>query len=443
MKIIRHEGKYPSGLLESLWPMHKALQAIDAAIVRGEKRAFFGRGEEWKRIRNFLQTDLLSPAAANGYLPGVIRAAELASKGAPACSANLNDYLHRCAFDMFTAVMFGELLEVADPNTPTDPVNLQFVTHATNFVATDAKSLFSPSDAIWNLVFQRQTEKITSMVESANVTFAVTRTKIQAFQAAMEAGTLRELQQQSYLAGAMKRFQEQVEASTSSKEDKPIDEELLVNICWAMLTASVDTTSGVMAWALVHAALNPDMQDKLRQELQANMTEGGSLSPDIFTKRANVPYLNAFLRESHRVTPSVTMSMTKEVNQDIEIHGVTIPANNKFGFDQYSLQMEPALLEGDPHAFNPERWFPGAVETRKGTPSEIIDHPFFKDPFSQGARKCPGSRVAMNEVFCFLSQLILDYDIRCPSYASYTEIPYTMEGVLTPVLPPLEFTPRK
>ena len=59
MKIIRQEGKYPSGLLESLWPMQKSLQAIDAALIRGEDKGFFGRGVDWKRIRNFLVSKAL------------------------------------------------------------------------------------------------------------------------------------------------------------------------------------------------------------------------------------------------------------------------------------------------------------------------------------------------------------------------------------------------
>ena len=45
----------------------------------------------------FFQNDLLSPAAAKGYIPGMIEAAQLASKGAPSIADNMNYFLNCCA----------------------------------------------------------------------------------------------------------------------------------------------------------------------------------------------------------------------------------------------------------------------------------------------------------------------------------------------------------
>ena len=104
--------------------------------------------------------------------------------------------------------------------------------------------------------------------------------------------------------------------------------------------------------------------------------------------------------------------------------------------------MDPAYVD-NPNEFKPERWLQDAVEGRKNTPQEIIDHPFFSDSFSQGARRCPGHRVASNELVILLSQWILDYKIRAPSqYKSYTDVPYTLTSVAVPLLPKLEFIPR-
>lgn len=69
-------------------------------------------------------------------------------------------------------------------------------------------------------------------------------------------------------------------------------------------------------------------------------------------------------------------------------------------------------MVSDPDQFKPDRWLPEAVEARKGTPAAMLDHPFFKGPFSEGARKCPGSRVAKSESLCLLvAQLILDWEM--------------------------------
>ena len=94
-----------------------------------------GRGEEWKRIRTFFQTDLLHPDSARGYVPGIVHAAELASKGAQAAALlqssgkeerALNAYLNRCSFDMFSSAMLGIYTETTDTTTATDPENIRF-----------------------------------------------------------------------------------------------------------------------------------------------------------------------------------------------------------------------------------------------------------------------------------------------------------------------------
>lgn len=438
MKVVRHEGVYPSGLIETLWPMKAGV-----ARVGGDHTAvlpFFGRGTEWKKIRTFLQTDLLSPQSAATYMPGVIKAAQVASKGAPAFADDFNTFLNRCAFDMFSTVMFGELIQSAsDPKTSTaSQENLDFVEAAVNFLSLDAKLLLDPKEAIANQTFGIQTQTFKTLVEAARVSKQICNDKIRAFEEKYEAGNLNELEQNSYLASALKRFNEQ-----ALDGDDTISKEELSAILWMLLTASVDTTSGVLSWALVHIALNPDLQEMIHQELTSNISDkDGALTPDVVNKRAKAPYLYAMLRESHRVTPALTLSINKVVSEEIEIHGQKIPANQKFLFNNYAIQMDPNYVN-EPEKFQPERWFAEEVEKRKGTPQELIDHPFFKDPFSQGARKCPGSRVASNEILCFLAQLVLDYKISIPGYDSYEDIPYDLMGTSTALFPKLEFVSRE
>lgn len=94
----------------------------------------------------------------------------------------------------------------------------------------------------------------------------------------------------------------------------------------------------------------------------------------------------------------------------------------------------------DVDEFIPERFLSEAVEARKGTKAEVIDHPLFSGPFSQGARRCPGSRVSRNEVLILLSQLILDYNITC-AVDSWKDVEVTLDTVNAPKLPKIEFSP--
>ena len=214
-------------------------------------------------------------------------------------------------------------------------------------------------------------------------------------------------------------------------------------IVWAGIFAAVDTTSGKMGWSVIHAALNPELQQKLYEEVAAAVAlNGGKLTVESL-ERSNAPFLHAFLRESHRITPVSPIATRKFVSaaDGLTIHGVNLPRGTAVACDGYSTGMDPTIVD-EPRSFRPERWLPDAVAKRKGTPAEVVDHPYFKDPFSQGPRKCPGSRVALNEVAVILAQLVLDYEITAPTASSLDDIDYAMETVLEPLLPELKFTKR-
>ena len=67
-----------------------------------------------------------------------------------------------------------------------------------------------------------------------------------------------------------------------------------------------------------------------------------------------------------------------------------------------------------------------------------------RDPFGQGARRCPGSRVAANEVLCMISQLVLKYKIQVssPDVKSLEDIEKNWSPFISPVIPKLDFVPR-
>jgi cytochrome P450 len=114
-------------------------------------------------------------------------------------------------------------------------------------------------------------------------------------------------------------------------------------------------------------------------------------------------------------------------------------------FNTLAVQMDPTIVE-DPMEFRPERWLKDAVEERKGTPSSIVDHPFYSGPFSQGSRRCPGSRVAYLEVQSILATLLLDWEIEGPKeHIHWSEVKGKLQTFFVPnfnLLPQIRFVPR-
>jgi len=153
--------------------------------------------------------------------------------------------------------------------------------------------------------------------------------------------------------------------------------------------------------------------------------------------------LHATIRESHRLTPAAPISITKENSlADIEIHGMSCPKDSLFTFDAYSMGVNPSIVE-NPTLFQPERFLEEAVQSRKGTPAEVLDHPLLKSPFSHGSRKCPGARVATNEILIMVSQLVLDWKISAPpEIKRFEDMDYEITAMISPLLPKLKFERR-
>ena len=148
------------------------------------------------------------------------------------------------------------------------------------------------------------------------------------------------------------------------------------------------------------------------------------------------------VRETHRLTPAIFINLIKEIQTtSATIHGVDLPPGSVVAFDSYGPGMNPAFLD-DPESFNPDRWLPEAVSARKGTPKETIDHPLFSTPFSHGARRCPGSRVADLEVKALLARLILAWELKLPSGLTLKDVKSELGTTFTPVWPEFEFVPR-
>lgn len=432
-KVVRSGGAYPSGLIQTFWMNKKWSKERKLAVIDGEDEGFFGNGEDWKRLRTFLQTDLLHPEAARGYVPGMIQAAKLASQGAPASSDDLNSYLSRVSFDLFSTIIFGELTKTADISQPCDPENLRFVNGTVQGLTNAIQILIDPYETVVGKHLGIKTSKYETMSEGFDIAWEIGFQKIQRFMERLKRNELNENEKASYLARAIER---------QASENSNVTIREVQELAWTGLFAAVDTTSAALAWNLLHIAREEGVQEKLYNELSGIVAEtGGELTPEAFAKADSTPYLRAVVRESHRMTPSSVLGLFKMIgSDDLEIHSRKMKKGAVVGLETYSLGIDPEYVD-EPEKFKPERWLPDAVAARAGTPSQVLDHPFLKEPFSQGPRRCPGSRVATNEILVFLAQLILDWEITSP-VKSLKDVTYSQQTSIEVHLPTLSFERR-
>jgi len=390
-KVLRSEGTYPSGAVETEWPIRQWMKERNYAT-----QGLFGRGPEWKIVRSFLQKDLLAPASAREYIPGIFKGATRASQrfgdfsNVPASnemspqarSDRLTRYMNFSAMDMFAEVLFGGS-GISDPGGITEQQYQEFCESAADGVLEMFNLMRDPWQRLLAVTFGITTPRVKRFQQNFNAVEQVARNRIAQFLVKLDGNssqTLSEAERNSYLYKLLQR-----------REESSMSDEAVIEIAVMMMVAALDTTASKLSWNVVQLAVNPELQQELYDQLDKAAQESSDSKslPRLLLDPSRVPLLSAFVRETHRCTPALGFDLFKSLESPIEVHGTTLPSGSTVMFDCLTVQMDPNLVD-DPTTFNPKRWYKEAVEERKGTPKAVIDHVFYSGPFSQGARRCPG-----------------------------------------------------
>jgi cytochrome P450 len=396
---------------------------------------FFGRDEEWKRLRSFLQKDLLAPVSAREYLPSILEGAKKSSpKAAEFCEeGKLVRFLNFSAMDMFLGVLFGR-----QDCLPDEDYN-NFCHTGVDALGEIFKIIRDPYENI-NYMMGITSSRMKRLHGNVDIVNEIAQRNLRAFLERIEKGDITENERHSYFAKAVKRQKESDVSvqEVSQKDLRDVRRDLsvsqhplqLLELSMMMMFAATDTTASKTSWNVLQLALNPKVQDELYGQIDRAVQKEGGLTPAIIEGK-EIPLLRPFVRETHRCTPAAIFDLSKDLATPLEVHGREFPAGTVFGFENTTNVMSEEFVD-EPLTFRPDRWLPEEVEARKGTPSAIIDHPFYSGPFSQGARKCPGSRVAYLEVQAMIAQLLLDWKIEGPEHVHWSEVPTRLETLLVP-----------
>ena len=126
-----------------------------------------------------------------------------------------------------------------------------------------------------------------------------------------------------------------------------------------LLIASVDTTSSILQWILIHLAFYPEVQAKVRDEILSKVSQNGSSEElaEVMRKgiRKQLPYLSSVIREIHRVRPAMAWTATKDPQCEVDLGGYKVPAGVPCTLHIFSIQNDPNIVD-NPLEFCPERW---------------------------------------------------------------------------------------
>jgi len=172
------------------------------------------------------------------------------------------------------------------------------------------------------------------------------------------------------------------------------DEELHDEIV-TLLLAGHETTASAIVWALYWIHYLPEVQQKLRAELDAL---GPEPNPMAVTQ---LPYLTAVCQEALRIYPITPTTFIRALREPMTLAGYHFKAGTALMPATYIIHQRPDIYP-EPQQFRPERFLE----------RQFSSHEYL--PFGGGHRYCIGSALAMMELKLSVATLLADFELTLP-----------------------------
>ncbi|KAL0143662.1 hypothetical protein V8B55DRAFT_1479540 [Mucor lusitanicus] len=197
------------------------------------------------------------------------------------------------------------------------------------------------------------------------------------------------------------------------------------------LFAGHDTTANAISLCIYNLAKNPDVQQKLREEVSDILGSDPDAVPTLDDLK-RMTYLDLVIKENLRRSGPVDRIVSRDATDDFIINGTHIPKGTQLNIDIGSLHFNPKLWQ-NPEKFIPERFAPGGEnDSHEG---------FAYLPFGHGARQCIGMHFSLIEQKVVIAMLVKRYFIEVPKDSiHYDEIQFDMPMTISPETLELKFT---
>ncbi|KAF9261413.1 cytochrome P450 [Marasmius fiardii PR-910] len=226
------------------------------------------------------------------------------------------------------------------------------------------------------------------------------------------------------------------ENEKASGEDRLSENELIAQMS-TLIFAAMDTTSNALARILSQLTAHPEVQEKLREEID-NAFQDGDVSYD---QLVSLPYLDAVARETLRLYPPIHRLLRTTLKDTVLplSHPVTctdgsivkeipLPRNTDIFISIANSNRDKSVWGDDADEWKPERWL-------EPLPSKVID---VRIPgvyshlmtFNGGGRSCIGFKFSQLEMKVVLSVLVRTFEFSDAG----KEILWQSTAVVSPVV---------
>ncbi|XP_033495705.1 cytochrome P450 11C1 [Epinephelus lanceolatus] len=415
-ELFRSEGLHPRRMTLQPWATHRETR-------QHSKGVFLKNGEEWRADRLLLNKEVMMSAAVRRFLPlldevamdfcrmlrGKVEREGRGEEGKRSLTMDPSPDLFRFALEASCHVIYGERIGLFSSSPSLE--SQKFIWAVERMLATTPPLLYLPP----RLLLRIGAPLWTQHASAWDHIFTHAEARIQR-------GYQRLFQTRGSEAGAAGGQYTGVLGQLMEKGQLSLD--LIKANVTELMAGGVDTTAVPLQFALFELGRNPEVQERVRQQVRASWAQAGG---DLQKALQGAPLLKGTIKETLRLYP-VGTTVQRYPIKDIVLQNYHIPAGTMVQACLYPLGRSADVFE-DPLRFDPGRWGSSREEGRKGEGAGA----FRSLAFGFGARQCVGRRIAENEMQLLLMHILLSFHL---SVSSSEDIKTTCTLILQPETPP-------
>ncbi|KAH8360237.1 hypothetical protein KR093_011462, partial [Drosophila rubida] len=393
--VYRHEGIWPHRPGSDTMRYHRENYRKD--FFQGVEGLIPSQGKSWGEFRSIVNPVLMQPKNVRLYYKKmsqvncefVERIKAIRDANTLEVPPNFIDDINRWTLESVSVVALDKQLGLLKESSKSDSVMLLFKSLDEFFTYA---GVLEVKPSLWRYIHTPMMKKLLNAYDNIQkVTLEFVNEALVRLEAEEKKGVVIPENEKSVLEKLLK-----------------IDKKVATIMAMDMLMAGVDTTSSTFSAAMLCIAINPEKQEKLREEVMRVLPNKDSEFTEASMK--NVPYLRACIKESQRMYPLV-VGHARTTNRDCVLSGYKVPAGTFVSMIPLDLlssdQYFPRAAE-----FLPERWMRSDADTAKCPANPLKStNPFVFLPFGFGPRMCVGKRIVDMELELGIARIIRNFKV--------------------------------
>nr|ACD44945.1 11beta-hydroxylase [Micropogonias undulatus] len=410
-ELFRSEGLHPRRMTLQPWATHRETR-------QHSKGVFLKNGDEWRADRLLLNKEVMMSSAVKRFLPLLDDVARdfcrmlrvrveregRGEEGKRSLTMDPSPDLFRFALEASCHVIYGERIGLFSSSPSLE--SQKFIWAVERMLATTPPLLYLPPRLLLHIGAPLWTQHAT---EWGHI-FSHAEARIQRGYQRLSSSQGRKSE-----VGAAGDQYTGVLGQLMEKGQLSLD--LIKANITGLMAGGVDTTAVPLEFALFELGRNPEVQERVRQQVRASWAQAGG---DPQKALQGAPLLKGTIKEILRLYP-VGTTVQRYPIKDIVLQNYHIPAGTMVQACLYPLGRSVEVFE-EPQRFDPGRW----AEKGEGTGFRYL-------AFGFGARQCVGRRIAENEMQLLLMHILLSFHL---SVSSSEDIKTMLTLILQPETPP-------